>query len=160
MLTKLFCFREIRFFVWKIEKLTSSNYHRAPITTVFCWNFAHVSYLAISTKGCSRFFWFCLDLELLAKIKKTWCLYTLVFYIFINDSRSKQNLKNPEHPFVEIIKWKTYTIFHQKILNFVVVGASQSFPFFREIAWFFGNNRALSKFRYRILYNWISITEL
>ena len=50
--------------------------------------------------------------------------------------------------------------FQQNILNFVVVGARQSFQFFRQIAWFLGNNRALSKFRYRILYNLISITKL
>ena len=48
----------------------------------------------------------------------------------------------------------------QKILNFVVVGARQSFQFFRQIAWFLGNNRALSKFGYQILYNLISITKL
>ena len=30
--------------------------------------------------------------------------YALVFYIFINNSRSKQNLKNPRHPFVDIGK--------------------------------------------------------
>ena len=28
----------------------------------------------------------------------------LVFYIFINNSRSKQNKKNSEHPFVDIIR--------------------------------------------------------
>ena len=50
--------------------------------------------------------------------------------------------------------------FQQKILNFVVVGACQSFQFFREIAWFLGNNRALSKFGYQILHNLISIPKL
>ena len=30
--------------------------------------------------------------------------YTLVFYTFINSSRSKQNKKNPAHPFVDITK--------------------------------------------------------
>ena len=48
--------------------------------------------------------------------------------------------------------------FQQKILNFAVVGACQSFQFFREIAWFRGNNKALSKFGYQILHNLISIT--
>ena len=42
----------------------------------------------------------------------------------------------------------------------MVVGARQSFQFFRQITWFLGNNRALSKFRYRILYNLIRITKL
>ena len=37
------------------------------------------------------------------------------------------------------------------MLNFVVVGARQSFQFFRQIAWFLGNNKALSKSKYRIL---------
>ena len=50
--------------------------------------------------------------------------------------------------------------FQQNLLNVVAVGARQSFPFFRQIAWFLGNNRTLSKFRYRILYNLISITKL
>ena len=30
--------------------------------------------------------------------------YTLVFYTVINNSRSKQNLKNPTHTFVDIGK--------------------------------------------------------
>ena len=33
-----------------------------------CGNFAHVFYLAMSTKGCSGFFSFCLDVELLIKL--------------------------------------------------------------------------------------------
>ena len=37
----------------------------------------------------------------------------------------------------------------------MVVGARQSFQFFRQITWFLGNNRALSKFRDQILYNLI-----
>ena len=30
--------------------------------------------------------------------------YTLVFYIFINNSKSKQNKENSEHEFVDIFK--------------------------------------------------------
>ena len=41
----------------------------------------------------------------------------------------------------------------------MVVGARQSFKFFRQIAWFLGNNRTLSKFRYPILRNLISIIK-
>ena len=34
----------------------------------------------------------------------------------------------------------------------MAVGACQSFQFFRQLTWYFGNNnRALSKFRYQIL---------
>ena len=46
---------------------------RAPTTinfNNFCWNFAHVPYLPISTEGCVEFFLFCLELELFVKIKK------------------------------------------------------------------------------------------
>ena len=134
---------------------------RTPTTTefnIFCWNFAYAFYLPMSTKECSAFLLFCLDLELFAKIKKTWFLHTF-FYIFNNNPRSKQNIKNPEHPFVHIIKWETCAKFQQKILKFTVVGAHQSFRFFRQITWILRNNKALSKFRYRILYNLISIIK-
>ena len=42
----------------------------------------------------------------------------------------------------------------------MVVGTRQSFQFLRKITWFLGNDRALSKFRYWILYNLISIAKL
>ena len=50
-------------------------------------------------KKVSGSFLFFLDLELFAKIKKTYGFYALAFYIFINNSRSKQNKK------------KSYTLF-------------------------------------------------
>ena len=42
----------------------------------------------------------------------------------------------------------------------MVVGACQSFPFFRQKTWFFGNNRGLPEFRYQILHKLISTTKL
>ena len=36
---------------------------------IFDWNFAHVSHLLMSTKGCLEFFLFCLDPEWFAKTK-------------------------------------------------------------------------------------------
>ena len=42
------------------------------------------------------------------------------------------------------------------MLNSIIVGARQNFQCFREIAWFLGNNRALSEFRYHYI---ISITN-
>ena len=42
----------------------------------------------------------------------------------------------------------------------MVVGARQSFQFFRQITWFLRNNRALSYFRYQILHNLISTMKL
>ena len=68
---------------------------------------------------------------------------THFFYIFINNSRSRQNKKNSKHPFVDIIKYKTCAKFHQKILKSMVVGARQSFRFFRQKTWFLGINRPL-----------------
>ena len=46
----------------KLKTLISSKF------IIFCWNFAHVSYLTMSTKVCSDFFSFGLDLELLIKM--------------------------------------------------------------------------------------------
>ena len=71
---------------------------------IFSWNFAHVSYLPMSKKGCSGFFWFYLDLELFTKIKKDLVSTHSIFYIFINNSGSRENKKNPEHVFVDIVK--------------------------------------------------------
>ena len=89
--------------------------------------------------------------------KKRPCFYTLVF---INNSKSKQNKRNSERDFEDIVKLDMCVKFQQKILNIVVVGARQSFQFPRQISWFLGNNRTLPKFRYQILYNLISITKL
>ena len=52
----------------------------------------------------------------ICKNKKRPGFYTLAFYIFINNLRSKQNKKkkNPEHPFVDIIKFETCAKFQQK----------------------------------------------
>ena len=49
----------------KLKTLTSSSNIGFDI---FCLNFAHVSVLPMSTKGCSEFFLFCLDLELLINL--------------------------------------------------------------------------------------------
>ena len=42
----------------------------------------------------------------------------------------------------------------------MVVGARQSFRFLKQIMWFLGNDRALSKFRYWIFHNLISIIKI
>ena len=49
--------------------------------------------------------------------------------------------------------------FQQKISNATVVGACQSFQFFRQITWFLENNGALSKILYDILHLLISIIK-
>ena len=84
----------------KLKTLTSSNYHRVQYFLLkLCTRFLLTNFY----KRVFGIFLYCLDLELFAKIKKT-CFYTLIFYIFINNSRSKQNKKNPGHPFVDIVK--------------------------------------------------------
>ena len=75
---------------------------RAPTTlefNIFCWNFAHVSYLPMSTKGCSVFFFFFIFFRSWG-ICKNWKwsgFYTLTETNFLNNSRSKRNKRNPEH---------------------------------------------------------------
>ena len=54
--------------------------------------------------GVRDFFLSCLDLELFAKKLKSPGIYTLLFYILINNSRSRQNETNPEYRFIDIIK--------------------------------------------------------
>ena len=58
-----------------LKTLTSLKY---PTVQFFGWNFTHVSYLPMSNQWCVGFFIFCLDLELFAKIKKTWLLRTVI----------------------------------------------------------------------------------
>ena len=100
----------------------------------------------------SAIFLFCLDLELFAKINKRPGFYTLTETRFINNSRFKQNKKNPKHPFGDIGKYETCANFRKtlKILNSVIVRAHENFQFFRQITWFLGNNRALSKCKWWI----------
>ena len=68
----------------------------------------------MSTKGCAGFFYFVQTLNYLLKIEKSPGFNTLVSYIFINNPRSKQNKKNLEHPFVDIIELKTCAKFQKK----------------------------------------------
>ena len=70
-------------------------------------------------KRVCRIFLFCLDLELFTKIKRPG-FYTLretrflLITIFINISRAKQNKKNPEHHFVDVIKKETWHNFSKE----------------------------------------------
>ena len=147
---QVFCLKNLKLW-WAPTTIDFNN---------FCWNFVHVPYLPISTKGCVGFFKFCLELGLFAKIKK-YLVSThsqkpaLLITQYLNKIK-----KNPTHPFVDIRKMEMCGKFQQKILNSIVVGAHQSFQFFRQITWFLGNTRALSKFKYWILYHLISIVKL
>ena len=76
--------------------------------------------------------------------------------IFANNSISKQNIKIPEHAFVDLGKKEMCAKFQQKILNSMVVGARQSFQFFIQKTWFLENNRDFSKFLSGVLHYLIS----
>ena len=75
-----------------LKTLTSSNY---PTVQYFLLKL-RTRFLPTNVykKVCGICF-FCLDLELFAKIKKRPGFHTLAFYTFINNSKSKQNKKTP-----------------------------------------------------------------
>ena len=129
---------------WKLRQ--------APTTIEFnilYWIFARVRDLFILFKPCV--------------IDKTgFCkgVETRSFFILANNASFKADIKNPEHPSVNIRKWQLNAKFQQKLLNSMVVGARQSLQFFRKNTWFFENGRALSKFLYDILHYLINITKL
>ena len=64
----------------KLKTLTSSN---------FCWNFAHVFYLVMSTKECVGFFFTLLRSWVINKSVKNKCVETRSFSIFANNPRFK-----------------------------------------------------------------------
>ena len=112
----------------------------------------------MSTKECSGFFFILFGTLVICQNKETPGFYTLTETRFINNSKSKQNLKNPTHSFVDTRKTETCGKFQQKIINSTVVGA-QNFQFSRQITRFLGNTRALPEFMYWILHHVISIIK-
>ena len=90
---------------------------------------------------------------------KNECVETRPFFILANNSRSKQNKKNPEHTLVEIGKQEMCAKFQQKILKSMVVGVVKVFNFSDKKTWFLEINRALSKFLCGVLHYLISIIK-
>ena len=76
-----------------LKTLTSSNYS----TVQYFLLKLRTRFLLtnVDKRVCEIFFLFCLDLELLAKIKKD-LAFTNSFFTLINNSRSKQNKKIPQ----------------------------------------------------------------
>ena len=101
-LDKALLFLRNQVFCLKIWKLW-----RAP--TILQFNIFF--YLPMSTKGCAWFLFIPFRSWVICKNSKRPGFYTLVFYTFINNSRSKQNKKNPTHPFVDITKLKKWAKF-------------------------------------------------
>ena len=142
----------------KLKLLTSSNYHRVQY---FLLKLCTLFLLTDSQKRVvGIFFLFSLDLELFAEIKNDMVSKHSFFTFLLITQDLNKTKQNPGHSFIDIVKQETCAKFHQKISNFSAVGALQSFQFSRPMAWSLGNNRVLSKSRYRILYNLISITKL
>ena len=134
----------------------------APTTVqfnIFCWNFTYVSVLPVYAKACVGFFIILFRSWVIYKPGLCECVETRSFLILVNNSSSKQNKKNSTHSFVDSGKKVTCAKFQQKSLKSLVIEARQSFQFFRHNTWFLKNNRALSKFLYRILHYFISITK-
>ena len=102
-----------------------------------------------------RIFLFCLDPELLINPISV-IVQKLGLLILTNNSRSKQNETNLEHPFEHNAKQERCAKLQQKPLNSMVVGAQ----FFRQNTQFLKNNRALSKLSCGILHYLIIITKL
>ena len=127
-----FVFEKLGFLSEKLKTLTSSYYHRVQY---FLLKLRTRFLLTNVYKRVFRIFNFVQILSYLQKSKRPG-FYTLIFYIFITNSRSKLNKINSEHSFIIFVKQETYAKFQQNILNFIVVRARQSFQFFRQITWF------------------------
>ena len=67
---------------------------------IFCWNFAHVSVLRMSKKGCVGFFFILFRSWVIDKLVFCEFVETSYFLISENKSSSKQSKKNSTHPFV------------------------------------------------------------
>ena len=87
------------------------------------------------------FFKFCLDLELVAKIKKTWFVHS--FFTFLLISQDLYKIKKSRTLFCRYYQVENVRKTSAKNINSMVVGARQSFQFFRQKTWFLGNNRPL-----------------
>ena len=99
-LDKALLFQETRFFVWKIEKFDGLQ---LPQSSIFFAETSHLFPTDQCPQKCVRDFFYLFRSWVVCKNQKGPGFYIIVFYIFINNSRSKQNLKNPEHTFVNIV---------------------------------------------------------
>ena len=81
----------------------------------FCWNFAHVPYLPMSTKR-SVLFLILFRTWVICQNQKIFGFYKLTKARFIDKSGSKQNTKNPTHPFVDFRR-PSFQFFRQLTCN-------------------------------------------
>ena len=134
----------------KLKTLTSCNYHRVQ------YFFLKLRTRFLHADIYRRVFriLFCLDLQLIAK-------KTLAFYIFVNNSISNQNKKKSQTRFWWHRELGNVCEISGKNIKFCRNWSLSKFSIFQtQITWFLRNNRALSKFRYRVLNNLISLIKL
>ena len=102
----------------KQKTLTIFKYHRVQYFLLrFCTYFLLNN---VYKKMFGIFFNFVQILSYLEVFKMTLFLKRF-FYIFVHNSRPKQNQKNPKYSFVDIAQQKTCAKFQQKILNSTVL---------------------------------------
>ena len=145
---------------------------------VFClknWKF----WWAPTTRDFINFFLkFCMCFLLTNVYKRVCGIFSVLFRIWVICQNKKDlvsthsqkpglsitqdlnKIKKIPHSFADIGKTKMCAKFQQKMLNSMVVGAHQSFQFFRQITWFLRNKRVLSKFNYWILHHLLRIIKL
>ena len=124
----------------KLKPLTSSNYHRVQYFLLkLRTRFLHTNVY----KRVFGIFFILFRSWVICKIKKD-LVSTHSFFTFL--------LINNSTPLKTLLSRKRVQNVSKIILNFVTVGARQSFQFFIQIAWFLGNNTALSKFGYTFLF--------
>ena len=129
-----------------LKTLMSSNYHRIQYFLLkLCTRFL------LSTNIYKRAFAiFLFRSWVICKNPKN-LISTNSFFTFFDNSKSKQNKNSPGHPFVDIVR--KISVKNNKLYG---NWSSSKFLIFQ----FLGNNRALSKIRYRILHYLISIIKL
>ena len=97
----LFFFEKPGILPENLKTLTSSNY---PTVQYFLLKLRTRFLLTNVYKSVCGIFFISLRSWVICKNLKRPGFYTLVFYTFINNSRSKRNKKNRTHPFVDITK--------------------------------------------------------
>ena len=90
--------------VFEKPGILSENLKTILQFNIFCWNFAHVFYLPMSTKRCVGFFLFYVDLELFAKIKKDLVSPHSFFTLLLITQDPNKIKKSLTHPFADITK--------------------------------------------------------
>ena len=83
----------------------------------------------------------------------------IFLFSFANNSRSKQNLKNPEYPLADIRKWETCVKFQRKNFNSMVVDIPQIFNFSEKIPGFSKTMELCLSFCMAFSFTWLVLSN-